>query len=203
MFTGDGRQFNSPNDVEEADDGAIWFTDPSYGYHQGFRPAPTLGDWVWRVDFKTEPACQRMMIDGFSKPNGIHFSPCQTYVYVTDTGYATGNLTNAGTNAFDASQPRTIYRFTVDKSTSDASPLVSGRTVFAIASAGIPDGLKVDSQGRVWAGTGAGLEVFTKDGRPIQTIHLDGGCSNFQFAEEGTVFAMGEKKLYKVNYVFE
>ena len=46
---------NSPNDVVVADDGAIWFTDPSYGYLQGFRPPPMLGDYVYRY----EPAPRR------------------------------------------------------------------------------------------------------------------------------------------------
>ena len=35
-----GLPFNSPNDVVVARDGAVWFTDPSYGHLQGFRPAP-------------------------------------------------------------------------------------------------------------------------------------------------------------------
>jgi gluconolactonase len=45
-----GRLFNSPNDVVVARDGAIWFTDPSYGYLQGFRPTRELGDYVYRHD---------------------------------------------------------------------------------------------------------------------------------------------------------
>lgn len=82
-------QFNSPNDVVEARDGSIWFTDPQYGYEQGFRPKPTLGNWVWRFD--PRQGMQRLMIDGFAKPNGIAFSRNQDYVYVTDSGYIAGN----------------------------------------------------------------------------------------------------------------
>lgn len=37
-----GRQFNSVNDVVIHSDGSIWFTDPTYGYEQGFRPRPPL-----------------------------------------------------------------------------------------------------------------------------------------------------------------
>ena len=43
-----GRPLNSPNDVVVRRDGTIWFTDPSYGHLQGFRPAPALGDRVYR-----------------------------------------------------------------------------------------------------------------------------------------------------------
>jgi gluconolactonase len=43
-----GLRLNSPNDVVVATGGAIWFTDPSYGYLQGFKPEPQLGDYVYR-----------------------------------------------------------------------------------------------------------------------------------------------------------
>src|SRR3954466_8689588 len=41
---------NSPNDVIETSDGSIWFTDPSYGYLQGFRPEPVTTDNVYRFE---------------------------------------------------------------------------------------------------------------------------------------------------------
>jgi len=68
-----GDPFNSPNDVAVASDGAVWFTDPSYGHLQGFRPEPHLGDHVYRHD----PATGRTTVvaDGFDKPNGLAFSP--------------------------------------------------------------------------------------------------------------------------------
>ena len=43
-----GSPLNSPNDVVVRGDGTVWFTDPTYGYLQGFRPAPRLGDFVYR-----------------------------------------------------------------------------------------------------------------------------------------------------------
>jgi gluconolactonase len=45
-----GRELNSPNDVVVAEDGGVWFTDPSYGHLQGFRPRPKVGDLVYRWD---------------------------------------------------------------------------------------------------------------------------------------------------------
>lgn len=75
---------NSPNDVVVAGDGAIWFTDPSYGHLQGFRPAPEVGDFVYRHD----PATGQTAVvgDGFDKPNGIAFSPDERTLYITDSG---------------------------------------------------------------------------------------------------------------------
>jgi gluconolactonase len=33
-----GLRLNSPNDIVRRRDGSVWFTDPSYGFLQGFRP---------------------------------------------------------------------------------------------------------------------------------------------------------------------
>jgi gluconolactonase len=68
-----GLPLNSPNDVVVAGDGAIWFTDPSYGHLQGFRPEPAVGDFVYRHDPDTGQTV--VVADGFDKPNGIAFSP--------------------------------------------------------------------------------------------------------------------------------
>lgn len=45
-----GLTFNSPNDIVVKSDGTIWFTDPSYGYLQGFKDPPLAGDFVYRYD---------------------------------------------------------------------------------------------------------------------------------------------------------
>ena len=84
-----GRPFNSPNDVVVHSDGSIWFTDPIYGFEQGFRPKPQLPNQVYRY----EPATRniRAMADGFGRPNGICFAPDETVVYVTDTDRVHGD----------------------------------------------------------------------------------------------------------------
>lgn len=184
-----GYQFNSPNDIVQSRDQAIWFTDPQYGYEQGFRPKPGMGNWVWRIN--RDGVSQRLLIDGFSKPNGIAMSRDQRYIYVTDTGYIAGN------GVRNSVLPRTIYRFKV--MTTPAGPLASERITFAVASQGVPDGIKVDKAGRVWTGTGAGLEIFSADGVPLQTIPFPNGVSNFALDEEtGGAFVMGETRLYQV-----
>jgi len=73
--------FNSLNDVVVARDGAIWFTDPPYGYEQGFRGRPQLPAMVYRFD--PESRSVRAMADGFGRPNGLAFDPSGTVLYVT------------------------------------------------------------------------------------------------------------------------
>ncbi len=84
-----GRQFNSPNDVVAHSDGSLWFTDPCYGYEQGFRPKPELPNQVYRFDPTSGDI--RVVADGFGRPNGIAFSPDEKIVYITDTDYIHGD----------------------------------------------------------------------------------------------------------------
>lgn len=84
-----GRDFNSVNDVVVAKDGAIWFTDPSYGHEQDFRPRPKLPCQIYR--FEPDTGCIRAMADGLGKPNGICFNPGEEIVYITDTHHIHGD----------------------------------------------------------------------------------------------------------------
>lgn len=84
-----GRDFNSLNDVVVTRDGAIWFTDPSYGHEQDFRPRPKLPSQVYR--FVPETGCIRVVADGMGKPNGLCFSPDERIIYITDTDHVQGD----------------------------------------------------------------------------------------------------------------
>lgn len=95
-----GRQFNSINDVVIHSDGSIWFTDPIYGFKQGYRPTPDLPVQVYRYDPVTKSV--RMVADGFGRPNGISFSPDEKVVYVTDTDAVQGD------GSVDWSRPATM-----------------------------------------------------------------------------------------------
>jgi gluconolactonase len=93
-----GREFNSVNDVVVHSDGSIWFTDPIYGFEQGFRPKPRLPCQVYRFDPRRNSV--RAIADGFGRPNGICFSPDEKIVYITDTDWIHGDGT---TDEFRAS----------------------------------------------------------------------------------------------------
>jgi gluconolactonase len=89
-----GREFNSVNDVVIHSDGSIWFTDPIYGFEQGYRPKPNLPNQVYRYDPRTKNI--RAMADGFGRPNGICFSPDEKIVYITDTDWIHGDGSTNG-----------------------------------------------------------------------------------------------------------
>jgi gluconolactonase len=64
----------------------------------------------------------------------------------------------------------------------DDSHLVNER-LFAVVTAMIPDGLKVDSKGRVYSSSGTGVQVFDATGRILGEIA--GGVANFCFGGPG------------------
>jgi gluconolactonase len=162
-----GLPFNSPNDVVVATDGAIWFTDPSYGHLQGFRPEPQVGDFVYRHDPVTGQT--RVVADGFDKPNGIAFSPDERVLFVTDSG------ANQETGSYHVDRPHHIKAFDVVGGTH-----LAGERLFAVITPGFPDGLKIDGEGRVYASSFSGVQVLDPDGELLGEI-LVPGAVNFCF----------------------
>jgi gluconolactonase len=162
-----GAPFNSPNDVLAASDGSIWFTDPSYGFLQGFRPEPQVGDYVYRFD----PASGRVapVADDLDKPNGLAFSPDESVLYVGDSG------ANQTAGSYHPDRPHHVLAY----------ELIGGRhlgapRLLAVVTPGFPDGLKVDSAGRVYTSSFSGVQIFDPSGDLIGEIALPGAV-NFTF----------------------
>ena len=157
---------NSPNDLVVKRDGTIWFTDPSYGYLQGFRPEPADGDRVYRYD----PSSGRVTVvaSDFDKPNGLAFSPDEHALYVGDSG------ANHEPGSFDPRRPHHVRAFDVV-----GARLANGR-LYSTTTPGFPDGIKVDRAGRVYVSCFTGIQVFDPAGALIGEIHLPGAV-NFTF----------------------
>jgi gluconolactonase len=165
--------FNSPNDVVVKSDGTIWFTDPSYGWLQGFRPAPTRPDGVHRYDPSTGEVATRS--ESLDKPNGLCFSPDESVLYVTDSG--------AGHHikAFDV----------------NADGSLAGERVLAEFEPGHPDGIKVDSVGRIYASFPGGVRILDPDGARVGEIELPGAV-NFCFGgpERDVLFITADTAIH-------
>ena len=162
-----GLGLNSPNDVVVKSDGTVWFTDPSYGYLQGFRPEPLVGDYVYRYDSRSDRLT--VVADSFVKPNGLAFSPDEQVLYITDSG------ANQEPGSYHVALPHHIMAFDV----ADGRHLRGGR-LFAVTTPGFPDGIKVDTEGRVYASAFSGVQVFDRSGDAIGEIKLPGAV-NFTF----------------------
>ena len=171
----EGKKFNSPNDVVVKSDGSYWFTDPDYGLAGREREAE--GNWVYRHDPKSKTTT--VLVKDFDKPNGLCFSPDESKLYVADSG-----------------RPRHIRVFDVK---SDGS--VANGKVFCQIDKGGPDGIRCDSEGRIWSSAGDGVHIFSPDGKLIGKILVPEAPANLCFGGEDfkTLYITARTGFYKID----
>ena len=161
-----GKELNSPNDIVVRRDGTVWFTDPTYGRHDGVGVARAL-ELDFRGVFRMGPDGEDLTVawDDFEMPNGLAFTPDERHLYVADT-------------------PRMhIRRFACD-----AGGKLSGGEVFAESTGegrGAPDGLKTDSAGHVFCAGPGGVHIYhPSDGACLGVIETPAFCANFTWGGE-------------------
>jgi len=156
-----------------------------------------LGQWIWRHD--TETGATKVVADGFAKPNGLAFSPDESTLYVSDTGCITGD-------GIDSTAPRSIYAYDVVGSG------LRNRRLLYVTPSGIPNGIKTDKKGRIYAGCGDGVHVLSPEGellgRILTSLNIGtgmvdhtGGVTNLCFgsgSHAGTLFMLAEDAIFSV-----
>ena len=180
----EGRRFNRPNDVICHSNGTLYFTDPDkrVPYHEREIPGPEGIDDLW------DGACiYRLMPDGALSvlahceyPNGLAFSPDERTIYAANTR---------------SSKYMHAIRL-------DAAGGMIGRSIFADLNEdcgpGIPDGVKVDSLGRVYCTGPGGIWVFQPDGTRIGIIQWPEQAVNMAFGgpDMRTLFCCAHTSVY-------
>jgi gluconolactonase len=151
--TCNGLRFYSPNDLAVKSDGTIWFTDPGYNSGVAAPPQPGFqtGYFVYRFNPTNGNAtCVPVITNGLVRPNGICFSPDESKLFVADSDNAQHNIR--------------VYSVS-------ASNTLSGGSVFATVTNGVPDGIHCDVDGRIWSSSGEGVYIFAAtDGHLIGKI---------------------------------
>lgn len=172
-----GGRLNSPNDVVVSSDGAVWFTDPAYGIdsdYEGYKGSIEVGGChVYRIS----PAGELTVVaDDFNRPNGLAFSNDGSLLYVTDTEEAT------------------IRVFTVD------GDKLSGGELFAECGNGAFDGIRLDSEGRVWGAAADGVHVYHPDATLLGKLLVPETVSNLCFGgpKRNRLFLTATTSLYSV-----
>ncbi len=182
----EGKRLNSPNDVVVKSDGTIWFTDPPYGILSDLEGNKGEQEYGGAHVFRLDPRDGSLaaVATDFVKPNGLAFSPDETFLYIADTGAS-----------HDPQGPRHIRKFDVRDDHS-----LGGGEVFAICHNGLFDGFRLDTEGRIWSSAGDGVHCFDVDGTLLGKIHVPEVVSNVCFGgkKRNRLYICGTTSLYAI-----
>jgi gluconolactonase len=183
----DGKRLNSPNDVVVASDGAIWFTDPTYGIDSAYEGEAAIseigGSYVYRIDPVTGEVAA--VITDRTQPNGLCFSPDGTVLYVSDTG-----------RSHVPDHPITIHAYPISDDRKSAG---AGR-VFAARDQGFYDGFRVDFRGNIWTSAGTEVAVYGPDGTLGLTLPIGELVANVAFGSprRNRLYICAQTSLYAI-----
>lgn len=174
----DGKRLNSPNDGVFRSDGDYYFTDPSYGLlgknHDEGKELDFSG--VFRL---SQDGTLTLLTKELKNPNGIAFSPDEKTLYVGNSdpkkaiwmAYPVQDDGNLG--------PGKVFK--------DVTEMVG-------EAPGLPDGLKVDEKGNIFATGPGGVLIFNPEGKHLGTLATGEPTGNCAFGEDGSVLYITANK---------
>ncbi len=180
-----GKRFNSPNDLVFAKNGDMYFTDPPYGLPGQMKDPEKEIDFqgVYRLSAKGELT---LLTKEMTEPNGIALAPDEKTLYVANSDPA-----NAIWMAFPINGDGTLGKGTMIY---DATAEVK-----ASPNKGLPDGMKVDTKGNIFATAVDSVYVFAPDFTLIGRIVTDDLTANIAWGEDGSVlYVANNDKLTRI-----
>ena len=180
----DGKRLNSPNDLTIKKNGDIYFTDPPYGLPEQMKDKGKELDFqgVYRLTPKGELT---LLTKEMTRPNGIALSPDEKTLYV-----ANSDPDLAIWKAFPVKDDGTLGE---GKVLFDSTQLVKDKKP------GLPDGLKVDKAGNLFATGPGGVFIFDKTGKHLGTLATGVPTANCGFGDDGrTLYITADKNLVRV-----
>ncbi len=181
-----GKRLNSPNDVVQAADGAIWFTDPTYGIdgdYEGEAAESEIGaSNVYRIDPATGDVA--VIVTDRVKPNGLAFSRDGRTLFVSDTG-----------RSHVPDLPVTITRYAVS---ADGQGVQGGGQTFATCPSGFYDGFRIDRRDNLWTSAGTQVHCHGPDGTLGLVIDVGEIVGNLCFGgpKRNRLYICGQTSLY-------
>ena len=175
-----GNRLNSPNDVAWHSNGWIYFTDPPYGM-AGLENDPAR-ELDYNGIYRLSPEGEIQLLErNQTRPNGLVFSPDEETLYVANS---------------DA-ENKVWYAYTV------IHGIIGNPRVFYDVNdqtgEGAADGMKVDSQGNIFATGPGGVWIFDPDGTHLGTIKPDEVPANVAWGDDGsTLYMTARTGLYRV-----
>lgn len=177
------KKFNSPNDLVFDRRGNLYFTDPPYGLkgreESPMKEIPFSGVYLRRPDGQVVLLTRELAF-----PNGIAFSPDQKTLYVGQS---------------DEKRP-VIMAYPVQAD----GTLGAGRVFFDTAPhrqgrPGLPDGMKVDVHGNVFATGPGGVLVINPSGVLLGILNTGGPTGNLCWGDDGsTLYITADKSFVRI-----
>ncbi len=178
-----GKRLNSPNDLVYKSNGDLYFTDPPYGLPKNWddpgRELDFCGVYRLSVDGKLTLLTREM-----TRPNGLAFSPDEETLYV-----AQSYPKSAIWMAFPVKTDGTLEKGRI---LADVTSLVG-------TAPGLPDGLKVDSSGILFATGPGGIHILAPDGKMLGRIEIGEATSNCAWGDDGsTLYITADMYLCRI-----
>lgn len=178
-----GKRFNSPNDVAQHSSGAYYFTDPPYGL-PGYDKDPSReaeGFGVYRVG---TDGTVTMVVADLQRPNGVAFSPDEKTLYVAQSDPAAAVIM-----AYPVAPNGSLGKGRVFF---DATPMSKQGL------RGLPDGLRVDAKGNLFATGPGGVLVISPSAQLLGRIDTGEATANCTFGEDGTLYLTADMYLCRI-----
>jgi gluconolactonase len=189
-----GKRLNSPNDLTYKSNGDLYFTDPPYGLMvKNTTIIPGLSDkknfpgieqdfcGVYRL---SKGGKLTVLTKELTKPNGIAFSPDEKTLYV-----AQSEPLKAIWMAYPVKEDGTLGK---GKVFADVTKQVGEKNP------GLPDGMKVDAKGNLFASGPGGILVFAPDGTHLGTIRTGVPSGNCAFGPDGMLYICANTNITRI-----
>jgi gluconolactonase len=179
-----GKRLNSPNDAVFHSSGDLYFTDPPYGLEKNWDDPARELDFCGVYRIGTDRRLT-LLTKEMSRPNGIAFSADEKTLYV-----ANSDPKRPVWMSFPVNDDGTLGE---GKVFFDASEWVKEKKI------GLPDGMKIDHQGNLFATGPGGVQVFSPAGEHLGTIDTGVPTANCAFGDDGTtLYVAADKSLARI-----
>jgi gluconolactonase len=177
------KRFSSPNDAVYNSNGELFFTDPPYGLktQDDNDPKKEISfNGVYKVK---KDGTVILLVDSISRPNGIAFFPGEKRLLVASSDPVKPNW----------------YVFDVKDDS-----LINGKIFYSAAGYdtswhGLPDGLRIDKKGNVYATGPGGLYFFNSEGKKLGMLKLKDASSNCSLSgDEKTLYVTNDMQVLRI-----
>jgi gluconolactonase len=175
-----GKRLNSPNDLAWRKNGDVYFTDPPYGFpKQDDDPKKEL---KFNGIYRLRNGKLDLLYKDMTRPNGIAFTPDEKFLYVANSDPA----------------KKLWNKFPVKEDGTLGAPVVLA-DVTAETADGLPDGLKIDKAGNLFATGPGGVWVYNLEGKLLGKIQPEEVPANVGFADDGkTLYMTARTSVYRI-----